>query len=153
MRGLEVSAILFAGYFIVTNNPLRGSYFLTYGLFFAFLINFLFETYCVEILESETIIFKKIIFTKSFNVKDVVRLSKGFKFESVILQQDKITLSPFLSNLPTLKSTLKQLNPNIEVIDNAENPENVKRTILEIVLGFIVFATLLVVYFLFYFKG
>jgi hypothetical protein len=153
IRFLELFLIIFLGIRVVTNEPIIGSIYYEYIIFALILGHFLCDTYRIDISENKTILFKRILFSKIYEISDIVRITRGNKLDSIVFRNGVRRLSPFLTDIPGLKATLKEMNPKIELSDDTQNPGHVTKSILGILIVFILFWVGMIGYFLYIYKN
>jgi len=152
IRFLELFFVIALGFLVATNKSIINSIYNTYINFALTLGIFLFDTYRIDISEEKTIRFKRILFSRTYEISDIIRIKKGYKFDSIVFKNGVRRLSPFLNDIPGLKATLKEMNPKIDLSDDTQNSFYVIKSILGILIVVSLFWVGLIGYFLYIYK-
>ena len=109
--------VLLFGYFTITGAPIIGSILLTYVVFVLLLAGALYEIHSIEINKDNKIRFNKILFSKTYEIKDIIKFQRGtMSCDYIVFNKGKKCIPAFLEDTPGLRATLKEINPGIEAM-------------------------------------
>ncbi len=117
IKGLYLVCVAYLTYAALFGKPIRGSVYVTYFLCLISWGLLLFETYRIEIADDNSIRFKSIVRTIEIRPEDIISIAEGLRSDFITYRGGRIVLDPFTSNLPELKSILRDLNRAAQVED------------------------------------
>lgn len=150
IRWLEFICVPASGFFFARDGFTD---FVTPEVFPVLSLVFVFEPYRVDVTETGKVRFYRLVGTREYEARDIVRISGGPDCYAIVFPSKTIRLSPFFGKLPALKAALMEFHPGMGLDDRTSEPGYVKKAGIWTTLLPVLFAAFLIVKFLFFFRA